>query len=264
MTSDRSVLAEKERQVQAHYNAHPVPHHVASNTLLSKLMSRNPIKPELRVVDIGCGQGAIARLIRDSCGARVFGIDITPVAAAITLGKGIPTAVGSNLSLPVSNSSSDVVISNGVIQITPDARRCFRELVRILKPGGYLYLSVYKRGTFYDFAYHWVGGTLRALQQVLGVKLGNLILKITVLPWFYLASVLAILIFQRHFRLISWSSIWDSFNDQLLAPIATFYSEDEILSWASEHKLECIQSESNLATGWMLSFWFRKQANLKG
>ena len=40
---------------------------------------------------------------------------------------------------------ADLVISNGVIMITPDARTSFNELVRITKPGGTLVVSVYNK-----------------------------------------------------------------------------------------------------------------------
>ena len=40
------------------------------------------------------------------------------------------------MSLPVESQSVDVVISNGVLNLTPDKDRAFGEVFRILKPGG--------------------------------------------------------------------------------------------------------------------------------
>ena len=43
--------------------------------------------------------------------------------------------------LPVEDSSIDVVMSNGVINLTPDKHRAFREIARVLRPAGRLYLA---------------------------------------------------------------------------------------------------------------------------
>jgi ubiquinone/menaquinone biosynthesis C-methylase UbiE len=43
--------------------------------------------------------------------------------------------------LPVASQSVDVVISNGVLNLAPDKDRAFREIYRVLRPAGRLYLS---------------------------------------------------------------------------------------------------------------------------
>ena len=74
---------------------------------------------------------------------RAIGIDMTDAMAdrartgaqAIGL-HNVEVRLGDALSLPVESNSVDFVISNGVLNLTPDKREAFDEVLRILKPGG--------------------------------------------------------------------------------------------------------------------------------
>ena len=105
-------------------------------------------------LDAGCGGGrfvvALARL-----GAKeVQGIDITNAAVAVAeerirerkLGDRAQVRQGSVLELPFPDKYFDYVVSSGVIHHTPDPKKAFGELTRVLKPGGKLFLSVYGKG----------------------------------------------------------------------------------------------------------------------
>ena len=48
---------------------------------------------------------------------------------------------GDATSLPLPDASTDVVISNGVLNLVPEKDKAFREIVRILRPGGRLQLA---------------------------------------------------------------------------------------------------------------------------
>ncbi len=105
-------------------------------------------------LDAGCGGGrflvALARL-----GAKhVCGLDISEEALAAArnrvdsrgLGDRVETRAGSVLEIPYPDATFDYVVSSGVIHHTHDPAQAFRELVRVLKPGGKLFLSVYGKG----------------------------------------------------------------------------------------------------------------------
>jgi arsenite methyltransferase len=104
-----------------------------------------PIDAGATVVDIGCGAGMDLLLAAAAVGptGRAIGVDMTePMAArartsARVLGfDHVDVRIGDALALPVENESVDAVISNGVINLTPDKAKAFAEVFRILKPGG--------------------------------------------------------------------------------------------------------------------------------
>ena len=79
---------------------------------------------------------------------RVIGVDMTPAmlekarrnAALLTLGN-LEFRQGYAEELPVPDGTADMVISNGVINLSPDKAAVFGEIARVLKPGGRLQIA---------------------------------------------------------------------------------------------------------------------------
>jgi SAM-dependent methyltransferase len=99
-----------------------------------------PIGPSDRVLDLGCGTGIIGRSLRERLGggARITGVDMNPqmIDAARTLAPELDWRVGNAMELPFADASFDVVISQQMLQFPADRARAFRELRRVLAPGG--------------------------------------------------------------------------------------------------------------------------------
>jgi arsenite methyltransferase len=108
------------------------------------------IKAGDTVVDLGSGAGNDCFVARAYVGetGKVIGVDMTE--AMITkarennkkLGfKNVEFRLGDIENMPVENGSTDVVISNCVLNLVPDKDKAFSEIFRILKPGGHLSVS---------------------------------------------------------------------------------------------------------------------------
>lgn len=108
------------------------------------------LKPGEAVLDLGSGAGFDAFLAARRVGESgfVIGTDMTPEmiekakANAEELNiKNVAFRFGKIESLPVEDASVDVVISNCVINLSPNKKAVFSEIHRVLKPGGRIVIS---------------------------------------------------------------------------------------------------------------------------
>jgi SAM-dependent methyltransferase len=112
------------------------------------------LRPGEIVLDLGSGGGFDCFIAGPRVGAagRVIGVDMTPDMLAKARRNlagyrrqsglhNVEFRLGEIEHLPVADASVDVVISNCVLNLSPDKPRVWREIARVLKPGGRVALS---------------------------------------------------------------------------------------------------------------------------
>ena len=128
---------------------------VAESAIASFAGTGNPfamgeLAPGENVVDVGSGGGIdsliAARMVAPD--GHVVGVDMTPAmllkartAAAESGIDNVEFREAYMEDLPVSDGWADVVISNGVLNLTPDKQRALGEMFRVLRPGGRLQIG---------------------------------------------------------------------------------------------------------------------------
>jgi len=108
------------------------------------------IKPGNTVIDLGSGAGNDCFIARKETGetGRVIGIDFTPAmiekarANVDKLGyNNVEFRQGDIEKMPVTANIADVIVSNCVLNLVPNKSGVFKEIYRVLKPGGHFSIS---------------------------------------------------------------------------------------------------------------------------
>jgi arsenite methyltransferase len=117
---------------------------VASFAGVGNPHERSNLQPGETVLDLGSGAGLDAMIASWRVGptGRVVGVDLNPAMCikaqthVAATGARMECREGAMENIPLPSSSVDVVISNGVINLSFRKRRVVEELFRVLKPGG--------------------------------------------------------------------------------------------------------------------------------
>src|SRR5713101_6007951 len=107
-----------------------------------------PIGPSDRILDLGCGIGLVAAILRERLGgaAKIVGFDPSRamIEKARLLAPEMDWRDGDVMALPFPADSFDLVVCQDMLRFVPDRVRALREVRRILSPGGRLLASTWR------------------------------------------------------------------------------------------------------------------------
>ena len=204
------------------------------NPLLKEIIEQNSGKV---FCDVGCGCGRNL-VYASNFASKLIGIDLSvkslEFAEQFVNSDKVELKHGNNLDIPIDSETIDVVISDGVCHHTGDTVRAFSECIRILKPGGKLYLAVYKKFRYYPLVYYTIGGVLRQINKT---KLGKTIIDIIFVYLHYIMYK----IFKK--QKLSKLETRNIFYDYFITPVATFQSKADVDSWCSFNNSNIVDYE---------------------
>jgi SAM-dependent methyltransferase len=121
-----------------------------------------------RCLDAGCGGGRATIMMAEAGAAEVVALDLSRTNVETTRMRAQQRALtnvvaeeASLLEVPYEDDSFDVVWSNGVLHHTGDTDGSLKEIARLLKPGGWMWLYLYGSGGIYWRMVDWVRDALR-------------------------------------------------------------------------------------------------------
>jgi SAM-dependent methyltransferase len=193
------------------------------------------MRHDSQVIDVGCGAGFWLDEFRRRGlqETQLTGVDLAPANVARARERGHRADVGNVLALEHPDAAFDGTFCAGVIHHTPDPQRAWQELVRITRPGGYIYLAVYNRWHPYFWVVHKATAPLRWLHWRGWSRLSRAaygVWRTAVQPVSYLA-------FGRALDERTSYALW---MDQVLTPYAYLYTRAGIRRMAAASAIDVV------------------------
>jgi ubiquinone/menaquinone biosynthesis C-methylase UbiE len=234
----------RRAETQAHYDRYPF--RFDQRAIIDEKMDNRVMGRAIRalsgpnrvVLDVGCGACRVAHMVRESGAGHAIGFDLSQQTLRDAKRHNPdPVVNADNVHLPVRSDVADLVISNGVIMVTPDARASFSELARVTRPGGTLVVSVYDRRSWYYPVYRFGSPVVRKLRD----WIGDVGLRITLFPLWHVGVLALLAIAMRRPFWLDLEASWNLFHDQFTTPHCTFHTREELEAWARDAGMKCLE-----------------------
>jgi ubiquinone/menaquinone biosynthesis C-methylase UbiE len=187
------------------------------------------------VLDAGCGTGIFSIIFARNGAGRVTGIDISPgsleTARTLKTRFAVDNAefrLQDMLGLPFADGSFDIVWAWGTVHHTTDPFRAISELIRVLRPGGSLFLAVYKR-TKVTFIHEVIRKTLVRTPRRTWTALSKIMA-------FFLSPV--VFFFKKREKSRKGEKLEELILDWYFVPIRHYYTPEEIREFLNEKGLD--------------------------
>ena len=179
----------------------------------------------MAVLDAGCGTGIFSAIFARNGAGRVVGIDISP--GSLETARGLKEKFNlanvsferqDMLQLPFADRTFDIVWAWGTVHHTTDPLRAISELARVLRPGGSIFLAVYKR-TKVTWIHEIIRKTLVKTPKRSWTALSRIMA-------FFLSPV--VFFFKKREKSRKGEKLEELILDWYFVPIRHYYTPDEI------------------------------------
>ena len=131
------------------------------------------------IVDVGCGGGRYTNALKNLGAKKVFGVDYgidgIKLAKSNYKRKNIFFKQQNVLNMNFSDNKFDIVFCNGVLHHTSDRDKGIKELIRICKPGGHIFLYLYGSGGLFWDARKRMNKIMKSIPEYYSQKVLDLI-----------------------------------------------------------------------------------------
>lgn len=189
------------------------------------------------ICEVGCGPGRATSYLC-SLGRNVTAVDLSPVSVELARKRAgnARFVIANNLSLPFESETFDIVVSDGVIHHTGNASSAFCENCRILKPGGYYYLCMYRNRGHYPLVYNHIGPLVRTLYRS---YVGRVLIEVSLLPLYHMVHLV------KSGGKARYNGSRSFFYNYIVSPGVEFVDDEVVSYWADKNGLKLVEYCSN-------------------
>jgi SAM-dependent methyltransferase len=204
------------------------------------------------IFDIGCGAGFWLEIYKKYGfpKTRIHGLDLAPANAKNLSEQGYDVRAGNAMEMEFEDSIADYTVSSGVIHHTPDSLKAFKEIVRITKPGGRIFINVYNFYNPYFWIVHKMTYPLRLFYWHVSEKIVDVIFP----PVYLVMAMLSRLILRAP---LDRKSAMTLFMDQVMTPRAELFTKRKLTRYGNAAGVSAKKFRHNKAF-LMLSAIFEK------